>query len=97
MTTGQIMRQIRNVTAAAALATMTGCASYDGGYGYGMAYADPAYGWDEGYGVFLRDHWHNHLQDHFHARAMHGIPHGGLAMAHFGGSRGGFAGGHGRG
>jgi hypothetical protein len=32
MSTGQIMRQIRNVTAAAALATMTGCASYAGGY-----------------------------------------------------------------
>ena len=77
------MRQIRNVTAAAALATMTGCASYAGGYdANGLAYADPGYGWDDGYSVLLRDHWHsNHWQDHFDVRAMRGGPHGGLTMA----------------
>lgn len=98
MSTRQIMRQIRNMTAAAALATLTGCASYGGGYANDMAYyADPGYGWDDGYGVLLDDHWHNRWHDHFGTRAMHGSPHGGLAMAHFGGSHGGFAGGHGRG
>lgn len=93
MSTQQIMRQIRNVAAAAALTTLTGCASYGGAYANNMAYADPGYGWDEGYSVFLRDHWHNRWQDHIDARAMHG----GLAMAHFVGSRGGFGVGHGRG
>jgi hypothetical protein len=89
------MRQIRNVTAAAALAAMTGCAS---GYASDVAYADPVSGWDGGYSVQLRDHWHsNHWQDHFDVRAMHDGPHGGLAMAHFGGGHGGFEGGHGRG
>jgi hypothetical protein len=97
MSTGQITRQIRNVTAAAALAAMTGCAAYGGGYD-GVAYADPGYAWDGGYSVLLRDHWHsNHWQDHFDARAMHGGPHGGLAMAHFAGGHGGFGGGQGRG
>jgi hypothetical protein len=97
MTTKQMTRIVRNVTAAAVLVTIAGCASYGGGYANDMAYTDSGYGRDAGYGVFLRDHWHNRWQYHFHARAMHGIPHGGLAMAHFGGPHGGFAGGHGRG
>ena len=101
MSTGQILQQIRNVAAATAIATMTGCASYAGGYANEMAYADPEYDWDNGYGVYFRSHWDNHLrnhwQDHFDARAMHGGLHGGLAMGGFGGSHGGFAGGHGRG
>jgi hypothetical protein len=95
MSTGQIIRQIRNVTAAAALATMTGCASYAGGYADGVAYADPGYG---GYVDGLHCRWHNnHWQDHFDVRDMYGGPHGELAMAHFGGVHGGFGGGHGRG
>jgi hypothetical protein len=88
-----MMRQIRNVTAAAALAMLTGCAS---GYAPDIAYADPAYGWDGGYSAHLRHHWHsNQWQDHFDVRDMHRGPHGGHGMAHFGGFHGRFGGGHG--
>lgn len=45
----------------------------------------PGYGWDGGYDVLLRDHWQRPLAGHFDARDMHGSPHGGVAMPHFGG------------